>query len=152
MGNPTPRRLAASACALALGLALPALALAMDPSTYGPVAPSALCRHPLQPTCLGLYALVAFGYAVVFGSWSMGAVLLLRQQMQPRRWAWALAAAMPLAFALTLLGFEATWWLGVGNDYPLDAGPFFYVNWSVVALVFAAQMAAMTGLIGWARR
>ncbi len=101
-----------------------------------------MCAHPLGGAgCFTPFALVSVSYTVVIGVWALGALLILKPRWNDASgwWRWALASPLVgwLSAMLAFTIFGALGWL----SWPLDASPYFFVDWSAVALSVTLQAA-----------
>ncbi len=98
------------------------------------------CAHPLAGAdCFAPYALVSVSYSVVIGVWALGALLILKPRWSEASawWRWAVASPV-VGWLSAMLAFTLFGALGQ-LVWPLDASPYFFVDWSAVALSVALQ-------------
>ncbi|MEC9399107.1 MAG: hypothetical protein VYE40_02480 [Myxococcota bacterium] len=108
----------------------PSLAMAAEP----------LCRHPLAgASCAGVFSLVSLVYTTITATYTAGALLILRGQMEPSRFKIALLAALPFSWLTCMLAFTIGGFAGV-LTYPHDTTPFFFMDWFVATFLLIAQV------------
>jgi hypothetical protein len=117
---------------------LVAFALASAPTPLLAAGQGEMCQHPFEPGCFALFSILAGIYALVMGSYTLGALVLFRPRLSRSRWRWGMLGAAPVAFAASLLAF----WLGATlglQSFPLDESPYFFIDWFAVGVVFVLQ-------------
>ncbi len=119
-------------------LAGPLVAFLLSPSLA--MAAEPLCRHPLDGgNCAGVFSLVSLVYTTITATYTAGALLILRGQMEPSRFKLALLGAMPFSWLTCMIAFTIGGFAGV-LTYPHDTTPFFFMDWFVVIFLLIAQV------------
>lgn len=141
------RRLPLASAILLIASLLPALASAQQPE-QGPV-----CLHPFSGggTCFQLFAVVSFVYATIASSYGFGALLILKPRLMPKRFAFGLAALVPVTWLAALLGFTLGGAMGL-LKYPHDASPFFFMDWFAASITLVCTSLFVFALYKVGRR
>ena len=123
-------RLAGASLSLLAVMLAPELAMAAEP----------LCRHPLDgSSCAGVFSLVSLVYTTITATYTAGALLILRGQMQPSRFKFALLGALPFSWLVCMIAFTIGGMAGI-LSYPHDTTPFFFLDWFVAIALLLAQV------------
>lgn len=116
-------------------------------------AAASVCAHPLsgQGACVGVFSLVSLAYAICAGSYALGALMILKPQVPPRRWKWGVLGAMPAGWLAAMVAFTVGGASGL-LVYPHDASPFFFMDWFAALFTLITMTLYVVGVWRWGRQ